>query len=108
VPVTLFPLTATSLHESDEAEQRNFLHLFDVTLARFRPDVLVTSDDGPVGREILARAPSAFLHDLELPKQSRLRIILDGIFWPPRKALALRVRMGAGAGLVTVPLYTAP
>jgi hypothetical protein len=56
IPVTLYHRATAPTLEPNEADRRAFLRLFDATLARFRPDVFVTADEGTLTRELLAEA----------------------------------------------------
>jgi glycosyltransferase involved in cell wall biosynthesis len=56
VPVTLFRSATTRPHEPDDAEREDFLRLFDATLERFRPDVLVNFGGHRLEHEMRLRA----------------------------------------------------
>src|SRR5262249_28058159 len=56
VPITLHHGPTTRPHEPDDAERSEFLRLFEATLERFRPDVLVGYGGSPLPAEVFARA----------------------------------------------------
>jgi len=58
VPIAIHYGPTTEPHEPDEAERHEFLRLYEATLGRFRPDLVVADGGGRLMGEVLARATS--------------------------------------------------